>query len=304
MNNRNQLIKKFYPRYRKHLEENTLLTFWSELNRCDFRSLDIKDKTKKIMHIKMLLDNHHGNHTKRNHLSPSTTVPDKYKIYNDTLYDVEGVMDYEDHHDSFNQDKFMALKNQLIMYNDKMEPELDFMQQCGNLKNLWPYNALNTYINVLRSLNDRYTLLHSLVNPLAAGACDKIFLNLNDTVAEPDIIGLTRNKYGFNDNILIKIMPWQCFDPNIIDEWKVKYGFSSEIIVLDLNLIIDKPLAIFKIWSRSDLVEVCVKGELNFGVNYMTYYFNQSEFIELIDQKKDKIDKIDLAFSRINLNTE
>jgi hypothetical protein len=294
-----ELLRQFYPRYKKHLEENTLQVFWAELSKRDFKDHCIKEKTKKISHIKRYMSDYHHKLTgcKRrlfNTLSDNTEI---LPLFTNEYQNTPLNAPY-----SFIEHNFITLKNQLIMYNNEMENELNFMQESGYQKNICPYNALNTYINILQSLLDRCALLHSLVNPLVAGICDKVFINQNSIITEPDIIGLTKNKYGFNDYILIKVMPHQDFDFNIIEKWKLTYGFSCDIIILDFNLRMDKPFTPFKVWNRADLIELCIRGEQTLIVNYKPYYFNQSEFLELIDQKKDNVDKIDLALSRINLN--
>jgi len=291
-----KLLQQFYSRYKKHLESDTLSIFWNELNKRDFKDHCIKEKTKKISYIKRHMPDYHHKHT-----STTSRLSNVLK-YNNNPDIPSNIL--ENHIDPLQKDKFLDLKNRLMMYNDKMEDELNFMQMCGEQRNLYPYNALNTYVSVLQSLHDRDMFLHSLVNPLVAGKCDKIFINNNNVVDEPDIIGVTRNKYGLYDLLLIKITPYYCFDVNIIDDWKLKYGFSAEVVILDIDLIIKKPITLFKIWGRSDLIEICVRGEFNLMVNYKPYYFNQFEFIELIDQKKDNVDKIDLALSRINLNIQ
>jgi len=297
------LVKKLYSRYRKHLVENTLNIFWSELSRRDFRDHSIKEKTKKIVSLKSQLRSYHQSKVRAQEnrgCRNLETLMDKLAI--DPLIaaqiqaDKKTYIDYEDYDDSFYQDKFIDLKNRLILYNDSLESELTFMEKIGQRKNLWPINALRAYIKVLESKNVHSVILQELVNPLIAGYADKIFINQNHQNSEPDIIAKKYNNYDYYESVLFKIGPWQVFDPALISQWQLKYGSEIKIIVIDFQIVGPKPVVPFtvvpftivpfavvpfEIWNRLDLIEICVKGELGFGENYHYYPFDSPEYFEV-----------------------
>lgn len=313
------LIKKLYPRYRKHLEQKTLDRFWMELSRKDFRDHDLKQKTRKIRSLKQGLRNHHqfrqriDEHRKVRNL---TRQIEQLSFSSNTEMEIDSFIDYEDHDDAFYQSQFTSLKLQLMMYNDNLEDELHLMEEYGRENNLWPFNALKSYVQVLQSLNDMEKLKQSLVAPLIAGYFDKVFLNFQESHNEPDLIALEHNTYKYYDMILFKICDEDVFDLSLIEKWKDLYGWGIKIILLDLNTVMDFSLVYqnkiktVKVWNRYDLIKLLVDGELGLGMDYKYYSFDDPEFNEIIFDKevkkpeslKKNLKKIDLGLGRLSLN--
>lgn len=288
----NDLVKKLYPRYKKHLTEKTLNIFWSELSRRDFLTDSIKEKTKKIQSIKNQLKFYHQKKLKiqqNNYDSKSLEkLMDQLNI-NESINDLlkknsKNFIYYEDNDDSFYYDEFINLKTKLIMYNNCLEDELNYIQHMGKLKSLCPYNALQNYISLLQSKDNHFEFLRNITNTLIAGYADKIFINQVHVMYEPDIIARKFNKYGFYESVLFKICPIQVFDSTLITKWSSKYGPFSKIIIIDLQILNQKISDLFEVWNRFDLIEICVNGELALNNNYLSYTFDSPEYFEIIKQ--------------------